>query len=125
LTASRRLIVNADGFGFGAGATEGILDAMRGGFISSVSVNANFPEVERVRDLVANFPGVSVGVHLNPMVGRPCLPAASVPSLVDAGGDFFGNGFLGRLRKGRIVVEELEREFLEQIRRVAAVAGDR
>ena len=121
----RRLIVNADGFGFGGGATQGILDALRGGLISSVSVNANFREVERVRDLVAAFPRVSIGVHLNPMVGRPCLPAKSVPSLVDSGGFFLGNGFLRRLRRGRIAMEELEAEFLEQVRRVQVLAGDR
>ena len=64
---TKRLIVNADGFGFGAGATQGILDAIREGhFISSVSVNANFPDAERIAELISEFPHVSIGVHLNP-----------------------------------------------------------
>ena len=44
-------MVNADGFGFGPGATQGVFDALAGGFISSVSVNANFPEATRVEEL--------------------------------------------------------------------------
>lgn len=123
---ARRLIVNADGFGFGNGATQGILDALReGGFISSISVNANFPEVERLRELVAEFPDVSVGVHLNPLAGRPCLPASQVPSLVDADGCFFNSKFMRRLRRGKISLVELEAEFDAQIARVKDLAGSR
>jgi predicted glycoside hydrolase/deacetylase ChbG (UPF0249 family) len=122
---SRRLIVNADGFGFGDGATRGVLDALRGGFISSVSVNANFPEVERVRELLRAFPNVSVGIHLNPMVGRPCLPAQRVPSLVGADGLFHGAKFPSLLRRGKILREHLEAELGEQIRRLAELAGNR
>jgi predicted glycoside hydrolase/deacetylase ChbG (UPF0249 family) len=121
----RRLIVNADGFGFGHGATEGVFDALSGGFITSVSVNANFPEAVRVRELVRRYPKVSVGVHLNPMVGIPCLPAARIPSLVGGSGEFHGNAFPALLRRGRIVREELKAELAEQIGRVREWAGER
>jgi predicted glycoside hydrolase/deacetylase ChbG (UPF0249 family) len=122
---TRRLIVNADGFGFGPGATQGVFDALAGGFISSVSVNANFPEAERVEELVRRYPAVSIGVHLNPMVGKPCLPAANVPSLIDDNGDLHGNAFPGLLRRGRVARAELKAELLEQIRKVRNWAGDR
>lgn len=121
----RRLIVNADGFGFGEGATEGVFDALSGGFITSVSVNANFPEALRVRELVRRYPKVSVGVHLNPMVGIPCLPAASVPTLVGGNGEFHGTAFPSLLRRGRIARTELKAELAEQIRRVREWAGER
>ena len=122
---TRRLIVNADGFGFGAGATQGVMDALAGGFISSVSVNANFPEAQRVSELVRQYPHVSIGVHLNPMVGAPCLPAEEVPSLVGDDGLFLGAGFVPRFRAGKIVPRELESELMAQIHRVADLAGDR
>lgn len=122
----KRLIVNADGFGFGAGATQGVMDALaEGKFISSVSVNANFPEVARVRELVRQFPHVSVGVHLNPMAGRPCLPPHEVPSLVGTDGCFHANDFLRLLRHGAIKPEELEAEFDAQISEVRDLAGTR
>jgi hypothetical protein len=107
----KKLIVNADGFGFGPGATQGVMDAIREGkFISSVSINANFPDVEQVRELVTKFPHLSLGVHLNPMVGGPCLPADQAPSLVGPDGFFHGGSFLRLLRSGAIVFAELEAE---------------
>jgi chitin disaccharide deacetylase len=121
----RKLIVNADGFGFGPGATQGIIDAIREGhFISSVSVNANFPEVLRIRELATEFPNISIGVHLNPMVGRPCLSPELVPSLVGADGSFQNGDFLTLLRKGRISLKELEAEFDAQIRVTKDLVGD-
>jgi predicted glycoside hydrolase/deacetylase ChbG (UPF0249 family) len=123
---ARRLIINADGFGFGPGATQGILDAIRRGrFISSVSVNANFPEVCRLRDLINEFPEISVGVHLNPMVGRPCLPVSSVPTLVGSEGFFHEERFFALLRSGAINLKELQCEFDAQIQMAREYAGNR
>ena len=122
----RRLIVNADGFGFGPGATQGILDAIAGGgAITSVSVSANFPEVERVTELVAKYPEISIGVHVNPMVGRPCLPPGRVPSLVGPDGLFRGEEFKSCWRRGKIAPIELEVELDAQIRRVKELVGGR
>ncbi|RMF90926.1 MAG: ChbG/HpnK family deacetylase [Nitrospinota bacterium] len=126
MSAARRLIVNADGFGFGPGATQGIFDAIQEGqFISSVSVNANFPEVERVGELIKAFPQISIGVHLNPMAGRPCLSPHQVPSLVNGEGFFYEQEFFSRLRRGAVAREELEAEFDAQIGRVKMLAGER
>lgn len=126
MTSSRRLIVNADGFGFGPGATQGILDAIReGGFISSVSVNANFPDAERVRELADEFPHISIGVHLNPLAGKPCLPAHLVPTLVDEDGNFHNERFPDLLRKTQISMAELEAELDAQIALVYGLIGAR
>ena len=120
----RRLIVNADGFGFGGGATQGIFDALAGGGpITSVSVNANFEEAQRTRELASRYPAVSIGVHVNPVAGAPVLPAREVASLVGSDGLFHGPNF-GRFRRaGRIRTEELSAEFEAQIERVRAWAG--
>ena len=122
----RRLIVNADGFGFGSGATQGILDALaEGGFVTSVSVNANFCQADRIREVADRYPDVSIGVHLNAMAGRPCLPCAAVPTLVGEDGYFHEGRFRYLLKTGRICVTELEAEFDAQILRVKKLVGDR
>jgi predicted glycoside hydrolase/deacetylase ChbG (UPF0249 family) len=90
-----------------------------------VSVNANFPAAAQVSTLVQRFPAISVGVHVNPIVGTPCLPPERVPSLVDSNGSFHGARFLPLLREGRIARNELETELDAQIARVKALAGDR
>lgn len=126
LRSSKKLIVNADGFGFGNGATQGIFDAVNdGGFITSVSVNANFPEAERIKEFTLKYPHISIGVHLNSMVGKPCLPPHQVPSLVGADGFFHGNRFPVLLRKKLISMAELEAEFDAQIFRIKELVGDR
>ena len=123
---AKRLIVNADGFGFGSGATDGIIEAIREGrFISSVSMNVNFPEAERVCDLAAQFPNISVGVHLNPMAGKPCLPPEQVPSLVGEDGCLQNEKFPRLLRKGAIVKSELEAELDAQVAKAKQLAGAR
>lgn len=126
MTCRKRLVVNADGFGFGPGATRGILEAIRdGGLISSVSVNANFPEAEQVPALLSMFPSVSIGVHLNPMAGRPCLKPDRVPSLVDGAGELHNHRFPDLLRRGAIEPRELEEELDAQIAKVKDLAGER
>ena len=122
--AQRRLIINADGFGFGPGATQAIFDCIcKGGLIKSVSVNANFPDAQRTAELIRLFPFVSVGVHLNPMVGRPCLPPQKIPTLVDENGFFYAKKFKHLLKNGKISVSELEMEFDAQIEKVKQLAG--
>jgi len=122
----RRLIINADGFGFGGGATRGIFDALAsGGPITSVSVNANFPDARRTSELVVGYPAVSIGVHLNAVVGEPLLGRKSVPTLVGEDGTFPGPRFKRLWRKGKIDPRELEAEFDAQIGLVKAIAGPR
>jgi len=126
MSMTKKLIVNADGFGFGPGATQGILDALdEGKFITSVSVNANFPDAARIQEIVQRYPQISIGVHLNPLVGRPCLPRERVPSLVGEDGCFQEKKFIRLLKSGHISISELEKEFEAQIDRVKDLAGDR
>lgn len=123
---AKRLIVNADGFGFGKGATQGIFDAIsEGRFITSVSVNANFPEAERISELSNKYPNISIGVHLNPMVGKPCLPPEHVRSLIDENGLFLNNHFPGKLKSGKINLAELEMELDAQIQKMKSLIGDK
>ncbi len=123
---AKKLIVNADGFGFGPASTQGVIDAIKKGkFITSVSVNANFPEAERIQEFALKFPHISIGVHLNPLDGKPCLPSKQVHSLVGSDGFFHGGKFSMLLRKKRISMAELEVEFDAQISRIKEIVGDR
>lgn len=114
----KQLIVNADGFGFTFGNNRAILECLEHGFIRSVSVNVTWPAVEEVPVLVRQFPHVSVGVHVNLSVGAPILPAAEIPSLVAANGEFHGRDFPRRARQGLLDHDEMKRELRAQIRRL-------
>lgn len=116
--SEKLLLVNADGYGFTRGNNRGIEEVIEAGTVTSVSVNSNFEAVEDLEGLVARHPGISVGVHLNPVVGRPIADPKDVPTLLDDTGHFHHTRFTTKLRKGEIDVEELRHEMGLQIERV-------
>jgi predicted glycoside hydrolase/deacetylase ChbG (UPF0249 family) len=120
----RRLIINADGYGFTAGTTRAIEECVEFGTVRSLSVNVNFPHAQRLTALVQRHPLISAGCHINPIVGRPVLDPDKVPSLVDQNGEFFYRSFSRRFLKGQIRLRELRAEIEAQIQRVRNLAGD-
>ena len=112
--ARRLLIVNADDFGFTEGVTEGILQCMREGIVTSTTVMANMPcASESIRRLLA-MGCRSVGIHLN-LTSGPAMRTRS-SRLTGPNGGFLGAGVLwrdGMLQ--RLPVEEIELELAAQI----------
>lgn len=115
---SKCLIINADGFGFTRGINRGIEEAVARGVITSISVNANFDAADDLPAFVKQFPHISVGVHVNPVVGRPVSKPSEVPSLVNAQGEFHYKDFARRLMRKEIDLGELAFELSAQIQRV-------
>jgi chitin disaccharide deacetylase len=67
----KRVIVNADDFGFSPGITEGILRAHREGVVTSTTIAANMPAAEDAVRRLAEAPDLGLGVHLNACQGPP------------------------------------------------------
>lgn len=120
----RYLIINADGYGITRGINRAIEECIAFGTVRSLSANVNFPCAAELSRLVREYPFLSVGCHLNPIVGCPILPPEEVPSLVNEKGEFFYKSFRQRFTQGHIRVEELRAELMAQIRRTAELAGD-
>ena len=121
----KHLIVNADGYGFTTGVNRGIEETVERGIVTSISANSNCTAIEDLPSFVERFPHVSVGVHLNPVVGPSISDPSRVRSLVDSDGEFLGGRELTRrLLMGRIDSGELERESRLQIERVRAMGVD-
>lgn len=114
----KQLIINADGYGFTAGVTRGIEEAVERGVVTSISVNANFEAVWSLTEFIERNPRVAVGVHLNPIVGSPVADPKDVASLVNERGEFHYLSFAARLRSGHIRLDELTLELGLQIERV-------
>ena len=77
----RRLIVNADDFGFTPAVTSGILEAHAAGAVTSTSMMVRCAGWEDGIGRARATPTLGVGLHLNLLVGAPL---AAVPSLTDA-----------------------------------------
>jgi len=97
---ARRLVVNADDFGFTRDVNAGIVEAHQRGILSATTLMANGGAFEDAVRLAGENPALDVGVHLV-LVGMPGLPA-NVPECVTAvyGGqlDIYAE-FAGQVRK--------------------------
>jgi hopanoid biosynthesis associated protein HpnK len=116
----KRLIVNADDFGWSEGVSRGIAEAHRNGIVTSTTLLANGAAFEAAVQLARREPRLGVGVHLNLSDGRPILASWDVPSLVNAQGQFSGGPLrlAARMFAGRLQAAEVEAEWDAQISKV-------
>jgi predicted glycoside hydrolase/deacetylase ChbG (UPF0249 family) len=89
LISRKRLIVNADDFGFTPDVNRGIFDAHRGGILTATTLMANGAAFDDAVRLARDAPSLDVGCHLVLISGRSLLPPyaplpASVPELLRA-----------------------------------------
>jgi len=112
----KRLIVNADGFGFTFGINKGIFESLTNGIVTSTSCVVNFPAIEEVGRLAREFRPISIGIHFNLSVGSPVCKPKEIPSLVDEKGQFHGIRFSSLLMKGKIAEEDMLKELRAQAR---------
>ena len=116
----KRLIVNADDFGFTRGVNEGILSGFKNGILTSTTIMANGDAFEDAVITALANPALGVGVHLAIIGGRPVAPVSQVQSLVDADGRLPRtlSELVFRVAKRSIDPAEIEVEFSAQIERV-------
>lgn len=59
----KKLIVNADDFGYARGVNRGIIEAYQKGIVSSTTLLVNKPAVQEAAKLARENPGLGVGLH--------------------------------------------------------------
>ena len=111
----RRLIVNADDFGFTAGVNRAIVEAHTRGIVTSSTLMANGRAFEDAARLAASVPRLSVGCHVVLIDGTPVLDAELLPSITTttSTGSRFRDGlksFAARALAGRLNPHEIEIE---------------
>ncbi len=103
----RRVIINADDFGYTAEVVQGVIDLHQAGVISSTSCMTNMPTWPQAAAYLRAHPELGAGVHLLFNEGRPVLPAEKVPALV---------GPDGRFMKDRQILWSFRRHTSDQLR---------
>jgi len=119
----RRLIVNADDFGFTAGVNRAIVEAHTRGIVTSSTLMATGHAFEDAVRLAKTAPDLSVGCHVVLIDGEPVLDAKLLPSIASpsSGGARFRDGlksFAVRALAGRLDPGEIEGEVSAQIRKL-------
>src|SRR6202035_177441 len=102
------------------GVNSGIFDAHDRGILTSASIFAHAPATPDALRRVWARPSLGVGVHLALVDGIPMLPPTRVPTLVEDDGRFRASWkpFIVACLRGRVALEEVERELTAQIERV-------
>lgn len=136
----RRLIVNADDFGFTTGVNRGIVEAHSRGVVTSSTLMANGPAFSDAVKLAQTVPQLSVGCHVVLIDGQPVLDSKTILSLVDRDSDEqdskdrdsenresrparFSDGVVGfalRALSRRLDARQIEAEATAQIRKIQA-----
>lgn len=119
----RRLIVNADDFGFTAGVNRGIAEAHTRGIVTSTTLMASGPAFDDAIRLAKQTPQLDLGCHLVLIDGEPVLDAARLPTITsrNSGSARFNDGlksFAARALTNRFNPAEIEAETSAQIRKI-------
>jgi hopanoid biosynthesis associated protein HpnK len=117
----RRLIVNADDFGFTSGVNRAIVEAHTRGVVTSSTLMANGAAFAGAVLLAKANPRLSVGCHVVLIDGEPVVNSQQLPSLTTQAR--FRDGlktFAARAVAGRIKAEEIMAEAAAQIRKIQA-----
>ena len=116
----KKLIVNADDFGYTRSVNRGIVRGCEQGIVTSATVMANGNAFEDAVLCAREIPRLGVGVHLVLVGGRCVAPPKEIPTLADAEGNLPASlgGLLRKLWGHAIEPEEIAGELRAQIRRV-------
>jgi predicted glycoside hydrolase/deacetylase ChbG (UPF0249 family) len=118
----RRLIINADDFGFTSGVNRAIVEAHTRGVVTSSTLMANGLAFAEAAELVKTVPQLSVGCHIVLIDGDPVLAGNQLPSLIvrDSAARFRDSlkGFAARAIAGGIDLDEVTAEATAQIRKL-------
>ncbi len=115
----RRLIINADDFGYTSGVNRAIVEAHTHGVVTSSTLMAKGAAFAEAAQMAKTMPQLSIGCHLVLIDGEPVLDSDKVPSLTEA--RRFCDGlktFAARALAGRIDADEVAAEAGAQIRQL-------
>ena len=122
----RKLIVNADDFGLTAGVNRAIVEAHRGGVVSSATLMANGAAFDDAVTAARSVPNLSVGCHVVLVDGTPVSPPGSLDTLLAIRsaepGKFYSSlsAFAARAMLGGFDPDQLVAEVTAQIKKIQA-----
>ncbi|MDR1493369.1 MAG: ChbG/HpnK family deacetylase [Planctomycetaceae bacterium] len=117
---TKKLIINADDFGFSPAVNSAILNGAIAGNITAASVMVNMPFAEDAARSSQNCRnGLSLGLHFTLTSGKPVAEPSKIPALVDSQG-LFRFGFLEltralRSKKRDLFLQQIQIEFFAQM----------
>ncbi len=118
----KKLIVNADDFGYSTAVNQAIIKAFEQGILTSCSLMVAEPGFQEAVELARSRPNLGVGLHLVLICGRSVLPPSEIPHLVDKAGNFSNDPFPTGVKYyfSSAAKDELRREIYAQVEKFAS-----
>jgi len=116
----KRLIVNADDFGFTQGVNNGIVRAYKEGILTSTTLMANGDAFTHAVELAKANPALGVGCHLAAVGGKAVFQDGGKLASADGLLPKTLSQLIIKLTQGKIQSSDIEREFAAQIERLIA-----
>lgn len=107
------LIVTADDFGAAREVNDAVEEAHAHGILTATSLMVAAPEAADAVARANAMPKLRVGLHIVLVEGRPMLPPAAIPDLVDETGHFRGD--MARASVGMFLRPRVRRQLAEEI----------
>lgn len=118
----KRLIINADDFGFTSGVNRAIVDAHAQGVVTSSTLMAQGRAFGEAVKLARTVPDLSIGCHVVLIDGEPAVEPEKIPTLTRDGRFRDGlKSFAARALTGRMDPSQIETEASAQIRKIQSV----
>lgn len=110
----KKLIITADDYGMSRAVNDAIDAGIEAGLITSTNVMMNMPFYKEAVKL-KKYSNISVGLHWVLASGKPILSRKEIPTLVAENGEFYSYPeFRSRLRKKKILFEDIKKELVAQ-----------
>lgn len=126
----KKLIINADDFGFSEAYNYGVIHAFERGIVTSASIMPNMDAAVHAAALAKMHPKLCISQHTNIVQGYCCADPATIPSIVRPDGSFYRSGEYksdGWIKKGdgeRVPdKEDVKREARAQLERLKQLLG--
>jgi hopanoid biosynthesis associated protein HpnK len=116
----KRLIINADDFGFTSGVNKGIVQSYKQGIVTSTTIMANGQAFDEAVELARDNPGLGVGCHLSIVGGHPVAAETQIKSLLEADGSLPATltKLALKLTRRSVPLEQIVIEFRAQLERI-------
>ncbi len=113
-----KLIINADDFGLSKSITDGIVEGIKGGYITSTTIMANMPFAEyAIKEALKNNIKC-VGLHINLTVGKPLIKNMR---LTDENGIFLYNN--RQIENKNLTYDDAYNEIMAQVNMVEKLSS--
>lgn len=122
----KKLILNADDFGFSEAYNYGVIHAFEHGIITSASIMPNMDAALHAAALAKMHPRLCISQHTNIVQGKCCADPDTIPSIARPDGSFYrSTEYVGKGYGGTRIAdkEDVKRETRAQLERFKQLMG--